>query len=605
MNLQKIYLKQLIKSPLFLFTFSLTFLINIGCFVGLYYINNNYYSVLYYLIIVLLVTMFIKLLLLVTYVSLNNIRNNLDFYFITKSVSKNSIFWNKFSIILIIELCSVIINSIISVIIFASLNANNSEIATIFLMTFFGEILLSLFFIPLLILISYRIGFLKAVMTMLILPILIISTSVISHLFLTDKSNSLKYNNNQQYQYQRFVEIDQNNKVVDNYVGIKKNLQISDFKENLDSNFKYSITKTNQASNFILTDWFLSPFYTIAKNNLDYSTNDSIMYELNNNGYSGSLIRYKLNETRLQNKDSSIYKYANSNFNDKNIFVLNSSELVEEVVLTINNISNLNSVIDLNNEMEVNSLKSKLENTNLWVVEQFSQKEINTILNLYGYSEDFGTLYYLYKNIDMFNSYVPTLFDDISKSTNNAIGELIKFLYTNNIAIWNMEIYQPFINQKEVSNLYSNLKVYDKYSKPNTNDIEFLKSVYVVFNNSNKFKVLQQDGSYVDYDVTLLNNIDINNVTTSEQWIEYVDTNIINLADLQNLVENIQSLDTTKIYQFVPTYNVYDINSYSIFYKPELIGYLESTDTLFSLYFVFMPLNLVLCWYFSKEKDFK
>ena len=92
MNISKIYFKQLKSSKVFISLFSISIILNLAANIGLYYINNSYYSVMFYLIAVLVLLMLIRLFILTIYVGSNNLRNNLDFDFITRSVTKNKIF---------------------------------------------------------------------------------------------------------------------------------------------------------------------------------------------------------------------------------------------------------------------------------------------------------------------------------------------------------------------------------------------------------------------------------------------------------------------------------------------------------------------------------
>lgn len=551
--------------------------------------------------------MLIRIFVLTVYVGLNNLRNNLDFDFITRSISKNKIFWNKFKVILIMEFIAIISNTIIYLITTAILSSSNQEIITLFLCSLFGEALLSLFFIPIFLLVAYRIKFLKSIMLLLGISIIIPLLSFISHMFLLSDSNLLKYNQNQKYQYQRFSQLDSNNVVVNNYIGIKNNYSIIDYKENVNSDFYNSITNTNIGSNFIFTDWFFASFYSIAKNNLGYENNFSALVDLNDNGFSGSLVRFKLPQEKLF-VDNNQFNYVNSNLTDVNIFSLNSNSLKTNILSSLKNIINSEIVINLNDENEINFLNSKITNNSIWVKTNFTEKEINTILYLYGLkNDDANILYYVYKNIDYVQKFVPDIFEFIQTNTNQSLANLLSFLYTNTISIWNIEIYQSLITSNEILNKYPSVYVRDNFLSPKPIDIDFIKNNYLLFNDTNttEVRILQKNGSYQVYPITSLSNIGIKDVNSTQSWLTYVDNNIKTLADINRVCETIKSIDSNNIYELIPSPNVFDINSYSYFSKPISVGWIEFSDILLGLYFIVTPFVYYVSWKYSVNKNFK
>ncbi|WP_412031956.1 hypothetical protein [Malacoplasma muris] len=550
--------------------------------------------------------MLIRLFILTIYVGSNNLRNNLDFDFITRSVTKNKIFWSKYKVILMMEIIAIIVNAIIYIIPTAILANSTNEIITLFFSSFFGEFLLSLFFIPLFLVICYRLKYLKSIMLMLIVSIVIPLLSLISHLFLHGDNNSLSYNQNQKYQYQNFSKLDKNNNIVDNYIGIKNNYSIQDYKQNTNNDFYNSITTTNIGTNFIFTDWFFSPFYTIGKNHLLHEKDFDTIVDLNNNGFSGSLVKFKLPQYKLFNNESN-YSYVNSNLTDINIFELNAEELKNQIINSINNVINSNIVVNLKDNNEVNFLYSKVSNNTIWIKENFTEKDINTILYLYGLkNNDANVLYYVYKNIDYIQKFIPDIFEYVKTNISESMSQLLLFLYTNTVSIWNMEIYQSLISNSEIINKFPSVYVRDNFSLPKSSDIDFVKNVYLLLqDNATEVRILQKNGSYKAYPITNLQNIGIKNVNSQQTWITYVDNNIKTLADLISICDAIKSIDSNNIYELIPSDNIFDINSYSYFSKPISVGWLEFSDVLLGLYFIVTPIVCLASWKYSITRNFK
>ena len=137
----------------------------------------------------------------------------------------------------------------------AAILANDlPQSTTIFLINFFGEFLLSIFFVFLFLFITYKFSRIASTMINTLVLVAIPALSLISHILLLSPNNSMEYSDSQKYQYQNIVILDKNKKISQQYIAVKQNYKIQDYTENNISNFDDSITQINFGSNFNVGD---------------------------------------------------------------------------------------------------------------------------------------------------------------------------------------------------------------------------------------------------------------------------------------------------------------------------------------------------------------
>lgn len=595
MKITKFYFNQLKASKLFWGLLTTLLPLPIIAVVGLYFVNNNYYSVVYYYCLILFVIMLIKLILLCYLVSANNIKNSVDFDFLTESVSRKKIFWSKLKVISSIELFTICFNAIIGSSITAILVNNLPESTTIFLINFFGEILLAIFFIFLFLFITYKFSRIASTMIntsiMVVIPVL----SLVSHIALLSTNNSMQYDGSQKYQYQNIVILDSNKKIEKDYIAIKTNYKVQDYTANEISDFNNSITQTNFGSNFNIGDWFFSPFYVIGKNTLDFSNDYNAVNNLNQNGYSGSLVRFSLQQQKVLQQAYDTNLIASNNLGDVNIFELSSDQLINAIYSALDYIETLNSTLSVKDQNAIQSLLVNLQQEPIWTKDLFSSAEVATLLALYGLSsKQCNIFHYIFEEKDYVKQFIPNIFNLIAQKYCQALSDLLQYIYFNNNAIWNFQNFQGFITSADISTKYGSIKVKDLLSAPLASDLDFVKNTYIKYVDGS-FKVLCNDYSYQDID---LSKIFVNqNITNQADWDNYVNNNVITLADLNNLSDTIQQT-SQNIYIFNTSPNVVDINSYEFFGTPVNVPWLSWSDILFGLYF---PILIVSCYVFWKK----
>lgn len=595
MKISRFYFNQLKSSKLFWSLFIVLLPLPIVAVTGLYFINNNYYSVVYYYCLILFVLMLIKLIFLCYLVSANNIKNSVDFDFLTESVSRKKIFWSKLKVIFSIELFTVCFNSIIGSSIAAILANNSSESTTIFLINFFGEILLAIFFVFLFLFISYKFSRIASTMIntsiMIVIPVL----SLVSHIALLSTNNSMQYNDSQKYQYQNIVILDQNKKVEKDYIAVKTNYKVQDYTDNQISDFQNSITQTNFGSNFNIGDWFFATFYVIGKNTLDFSNNYNAINNLNQNGYSGSLVRFNLQQQKVLQQAYDTNLIASNNLGDVNIFDLTSEQLINAIYSALDYLETLNSTLSIKDQNSIQSLLVDLQKQPLWIKDYFSTNEVSTVQALYGLSssKQCNIFHYIFQERDYINQFIPNIFNLISQKYCQALGDLMKYLYFDNNAIWNFESFQGFVTSADIDKKYGSIKVKDKMAPPLASDLDFMKNNYIKYVD-NTFKVLCNDYTYQDIDISKITN---QNITTQAQWSDYVNNNVVTLADLDNLSNTIQQINQN-VYVFNSSPNVVDVDSYEFFGTPTNTAWLSWSDVLFGLYF---PILIVSCYVFWRK----
>lgn len=595
MKITKFYFNQLKASKLFWGVLTTLLPLPIVAVVGLYFVNNNYYSVVYYYCLILFVIMLIKLILLCYLVSANNIKNSVDFDFLTESVSRKKIFWSKLKVISSIELFTICFNAIIGSSITAILVNNLPESTTIFLINFFGEILLAIFFIFLFLFITYKFSRIASTMIntsiMVVIPVL----SLVSHIALLSTNNSMQYDGSQKYQYQNIVILDSNKKIEKDYIAIKTNYKVQDYTANEISDFNNSITQTNFGSNFNIGDWFFSPFYVIGKNTLDFSNDYNAVNNLNQNGYSGSLVRFSLQQQKVLQQAYDTNLIASNNLGDVNIFELSSDQLINAIYSALDYIETLNSTLSVKDQNAIQSLLVNLQQEPIWTKDLFSSAEVATLLALYGLSsKQCNIFHYIFEEKDYVKQFIPNIFNLIAQKYCQALSDLLQYIYFNNNAIWNFQNFQGFITSADISTKYGSIKVKDLLSAPLASDLDFVKNTYIKYVDGS-FKVLCNDYSYQDID---LSKIFVNqNITNQADWDNYVNNNVITLADLNNLSDTIQQT-SQNIYIFNTSPNVVDINSYEFFGTPVNVPWLSWSDILFGLYF---PILIVSCYVFWKK----
>lgn len=601
-KISQFYFNQLKSSKLFWISIILLGILPIALISLIYLINNNYYSVIYYYCLGLFIVMVMKISMLSYLVSSNNIHNSVDFDLLTESVSRNKIFWSKFKVISIIEFSTIAINTFFGGCIAAAISRNGGEIATVFLINLFGESLLAILFIFLCLFITYKFSKIVSTTINTWLGIIIPALSLISHTALISPSNSLEYQDNQKQQYQNIVILDKNKNVTNEYIGIKNNYKIQDYSSNTISDYTDSITRVNFGANFNVGDWFFSPFYVIGKNHLTTYQNINDVNNLNQNGYMGSLIRFNLKQEKLLNSNYSFENIASNNIGDVNIFKLSSKELFNEIYKGLDSINNSSTSLSLTNQNLVQSLLVKLQREPIWIKSDFDSSEISTINSLIGMSnKECNIFYYIFKNIDYVLDFVPNIFDEISLKYSQPVGNLLKYLYTDNKSIWNIESFQGFVTSAEIDKKYGNIKVKDPLSKPLQKDLDFVKNYYLKF-ETNGIKILSSDYTYKD---SLNKSISIggSQITNQLELSNYVDQ-ISTLQELENLSNVIQQNIATP-YIFNPSANVVDLNSYDFFATTYNITWFEGAEVIFGLYFVAMVVACYVFWRKSVTTNYR
>ena len=598
MKIASFYFNQLKKSKLFWIIILLLLPIPTIAVIGLYFINNNYYSVLYYYSLILFVIMLIKLVLLTYLVSANNIKNSVDFDFLTQSVSRKKIFWSKLKVISLVSLVTISFNSILGSSIAAILVNDLPQSTTIFLINFFGEFLLSIFFVFLFLFITYKFSRIASTMINTLVLVTIPVLSLISHILLLSPNNSMEYSDSQKYQYQNIVILDKNKKISQQYIAVKQNYKIQDYTENNISNFDDSITQINFGSNFNVGDWFFFPFYVIGKNTLDFSKNYNAIDGLNQKGYSGSLVRFGLRQEKVFQQTYTNDLIASNNLGDVNIFELSSDQLVQAIYSALDYIDSSTTTLDIKNQNLVESLLVDLQKNPLWLKDYFSSEEIATVLALYGLSaKECNIFHYIYQERNYVKQFIPNIFSLVSQKYSKALSDLMQYLYFDNKAIWNMDSFQGFIISAEIDKKYGSIKVKDKMSPPLASDIDFVKNTYVKYTD-NSFKVLSKDYTYQNIDLSRIGNIQ-----NQQQWNQYVD-NVITLADLDSISSKIQQT-SQNAYIFNTSPNVIDINSYEFFGVPDNVAWISWSDVIFGLYFPVLIVSSYIFWKKSINTNYK
>ncbi|MDE5599549.1 MAG: hypothetical protein K2I49_01285, partial [Ureaplasma sp.] len=289
----------------------------------------------------------------------------------------------------------------------------------------------------------------------------------------------------------------------DNYYKlIQKDSQYLVEKTKTDINLNESI----KINTFIPSEWFYSLYSGVFAIDNNISNQNSI---------------FSIRSNRLKETD-----YSNAITSDVPIMIresdidfmsLSNNEYIELICQDIESIINKHRL--LNNAYLVLQTTDFINNNFDWNdSNNINQSITNLLIDITGINTEYNQLYYLIKYNLALNFDLDILINNISTRFNSDIADMFRTL---------IESENTFYNLFKSDNIFNSLDIYpNEYvvnqQKPITlNDSNFIKTSLIKFKN-NYIYYLKNDGSYYEFDIKILQDIDLSIVDESS-YKKYID----------------------------------------------------------------------------------
>ncbi|MDE5842085.1 MAG: hypothetical protein K2H11_03890, partial [Malacoplasma sp.] len=350
---------QILSSKIFIVSFALMNLLPLLILLPLVLLTDFYSLSYLYSLIIVFISVFFNFFFVYKLFIVNS-SNFIDILMLSKSISKKQIFLVRIFYIFISLLILSFIQSIISVIIVAP-STWSALTLNVWLMTFFGQIIICSFFISIFLFIGVKLGSVSFVSLNSCIILLFLITSILGNALLVNpiQNNSLTYDIKNNYNYQVVSNINNPN---EKRIGITRNWtsQINTYSDLKNSiNFSYS---TIQAMPGL---WVMSPMQLIFANNNVYGNDYNFLTNHSPNNYQFAMNKLVL----VDNQSNTDYfkvssKYTTYRIGDINLFELTNHELEQEVSQVVKNVyddfliqnKDTNVLSLLNNELNSNDL---------------------------------------------------------------------------------------------------------------------------------------------------------------------------------------------------------------------------------------------------------
>ncbi|MDE5767246.1 MAG: hypothetical protein K2H56_01720 [Malacoplasma sp.] len=569
---------QIINSKTFIISFVLVNLLPLLILLPLV-LATDFYSLSYlYSLIIVFASVFFNFFFIYKLFIVNS-SNFIDILIISKSINKKQVFLVRIFYIFISLLISSFIQSIISVIIVAP-STWSALTLNIWLMTFFGQIIIGSFFISIFLSIGVKLSSILFVSLNSCITLLFLITSILGNALLVNpiQNNSLTYDVKNNYNYQVVSNINNSN---DKRIGITRNWtsQIntnSDLKNSI--NFSYSTIQVMPGL------WIMSPMQLIFANNNVYGNDYNFLINHSPNNYQFSMNKLIL----IDDQNNTDYfkvssKYTTYRVGDTNLFELTNHELEQEISQVVKNV--YDDFLIQNKDINVLSLlNNELNSNDLWNLSQTINDNKSLLLALLGLDVKYSSLYYLFRDFDYFYQNIPYLFDSISSYTNNEFSQITKSLWTLTQTKNNLYNLNYFGNYENIEQIYPNLLSENGLEKPNNSDVEFFKNYLIKFDSQNNCKVLNKNGEYIDFDIKNLDNA----ISNQNDWNIFVETNSLNLNSLKKLYLDIRN-NTNSLYGVSFTKNYQQLDKFYSLLKVEQVSWFDMSWLITTL-FILIPI---------------
>ncbi len=501
---------------------------------------------------------------------------------ISKSIDKKKIFLIRIFYIFISLLISSFIQSIISVIIIA-LSSWSAITLNVWLMTFFGQIIIGSFFISIFLFIGIKLSPVLFVSLNSCITLLFLVTSILGNALLMNpiQNNSLTYDVKNNYNYQAISNIDN---LSDKRIGITRNWSsnintYSDLENSI--NFSYN---TIQAMPGL---WVMSPMQLIFANNNVYGNDYNFLMNHSPNNYQFSMNKLILvDEQKNTDYFKTDNKYTTYRIGDTNLFELKNYELETKISQVVKDVYNNFSI--QNKDISVLSLlNEELNNNDLWNVSSTINEHKSLLFALLGLDVKYNSLYYLFRDFDYFYKNSPYIFDSIATSTNKEFSEITKILWTSTKTKNNLYNLEYFGKKEEIEEIYPSLLVENELEKPNIIDIDFFKNYLIKFDNQNSCKVLNKEGIYINFNIKNISDT----ISNQNDWISFVDENSLNLNSLKNLYAEIRD-NTSSLYDVSFNKNYEETNKFYSIFKVKQVSWFDMS-WLITVLFILIPSILI------------
>lgn len=251
-GLQNYYFNSIIKSKICWIAIGLTLVAPLLSLIVMYFIGYNLLASSYIYGVLLLVSCFLTILVFAITLFANQITDSTDLILISKSIQRGELFANKTLITGASLLLIFFVQSILAIIFTSIVRINNMEILAYWLITFFGQIFVVLFFTPIVFFLSYKFTKSVALSTNMSLILTVILFSFLSHFVLPNAklNNELISNDNYKMSYSQLIILDDKGNQVEKKLVVKQN--ISDSNINTNTNYKTNIDNVPGINNLMI-----------------------------------------------------------------------------------------------------------------------------------------------------------------------------------------------------------------------------------------------------------------------------------------------------------------------------------------------------------------
>lgn len=572
---------QIRNSKIFIISFILVNLLPILVLLPLVLVADFYSLSYLYSLIIVFVSVFFNFFFIYKLFIINS-SNFIDILMISKSIDKKKIFLIRIFYIFISLLISSFIQSIISVIIISS-SSWSAITLNVWLMIFFGQIIIGSFFISIFLFIGIKLSPVLFVSLNSCITLLFLVTSILGNALLMNpiQNNSLTYDVKNNYNYQAISNIDN---LSDKRIGITRNWSsnintYSDLENSI--NFSYN---TIQAMPGL---WVMSPMQLIFANNNVYGNDYNFLMNHSPNNYQFSMNKLILvDEQKNTDYFKTDNKYTTYRIGDTNLFELKNYELETKISQVVKDVYNNFSI--QNKDISVLSLlNEELNNNDLWNVSSTINEHKSLLFALLGLDVKYNSLYYLFRDFDYFYKNSPYIFDSIASSTNKEFSEITNILWTSTKTKNNLYNLNYFGKKEEIEEIYPSLLVENGLEKPNIIDIDFFKNYLIKFDNQNSCKVLNKEGNYINFNIKNISDT----ISNQNDWISFVDENSLNLNSLKNLYSEIRKI-TSSLYDVSFNKNYEETNKFYSIFKVKQVSWFDMS-WLITVLFILIPSILI------------
>lgn len=580
-KLFNLHFNQVIKNKWFLISIAFVCLSPLFILLPLV-VATDFYSLsyLYALIIVFVSIIFIFYFVYKLFVV--NQTNFIDTLVITKSFNKRLVYFVRVLLIYLLLIGYSFVQSIISTIIVAASSWSPLTL-NVWLITFFGQLIITSLFIPLFLITSIKTSSSLFVIINLLTIAIVFLTSIIGNALMIDvtKNNSLTYDVNNNVNYQVVQNKDNPN---DKRIGITRNWSS---KVNNNTDIENSLNYVDNNIQALPGVWIMSPLQLMFANNNVYKNDYDFLKKHSSNNYQFSLTKLVL----VNNIENTKYfndsnKYVTYRVGDRNLYNLDTTSLQNEI---INNLKLIYSELELSKkDNSYFSLLNKKLDVFIWDdTLNLSFEDKNIITSLLGLKK-YSTLYYLYYDFEYFFKNIPYLFDEITQTFSKDFSDLFYFLmssYTVKTNVNEMKYFDTFLGDDKLE--FPTLKELNELEKPNDIDVNFIKKYLISFNNG-KFYVLNSNGIYNEE--INMNNIDPT-IVDDKSWEQYVDLYSTNLKSLINLYETIKN-NSLSAYNYEFNDNYYNNYKFYGLYELKQKPWFDFSSTMVALFLIIPLLSI-------------